>query len=80
MTSSRMSSAPWRSQTSRIGLEVAGHGGDAAGGGADDGLGHEGRDIAGAEALELGLELVREALDVLRFGLAGALPAVGEAG
>ena len=35
-------------------LEVAGHGGDAAGGGADDGLGHEGGDIAGAEALELG--------------------------
>src|SRR5262249_47925086 len=61
------------------GTEVARHCGDAARGGADDGLGHEGRDIAGAKALELGFELVREALDVLRFGLVGILPAVGEA-
>ncbi len=61
------------------GLEVAGHGGDAAGRGADDGLGHEGRNVAGAEALELGLELVRETLDVLSFRLVGTLPAIGEA-
>jgi hypothetical protein len=62
------------------GLEVAGHGGDAAGGGADDGLGHEGSDVARAEALELGFEFAREALGVLCFRLVGALPAVGEAG
>ena len=48
--------------------------------GADHGLGHEGDDVSGAEALELGLQFAREAVDVLGIGLVVALQAVGEAG
>ena len=46
-------------------LEIAGQRGDAAGGGADDGFGEEGDHGVGAEALELGLQFVGEAIDVL---------------
>ena len=47
-------------------LEIAGQRGDAAGGGADHGLGQEGDDGVGAEALELGFQFVGQPIDILR--------------
>ena len=49
--------------------EVAGQRGDAAERGADHRLGDEGDDGVGAEALELRLQLVGEARDVLLVAL-----------
>ena len=46
-------------------LEIAGQRGDAAGGGADHRFGDEGDDGVGAEPLELGLQFVGQAIDVL---------------
>ena len=47
-------------------LEVAGQGGDAAGGRADHGFGQEADDRVGAETLEFSLQFVGETIDVLR--------------
>ncbi len=46
-------------------LEIARQRGDAAGGGADHRFGDEGDHRVGAEALELGLQFVGQAIDVL---------------
>ena len=50
-------------------LEIAGQGGDAAGGGTDHRFGDEGDHRVGAEALEFGLQFVDQPVDVLRVGL-----------
>ena len=60
-------------------LEIAGQGGDAAGGGADDGFGEERHHGVGAEALEFGIQFLGQSVEVLRVGLAVVLEAVGEA-
>ena len=60
--------------------EVAGDGGDAAGGGAHDRLGQERDHRVGPQALELRLQLRAQAIQVLRVGLAFELEPVGEAG
>ena len=60
--------------------EVSRHGGDAAGGGADDRLGHEGDHPAGSDALELRLQLGRQARRVLRVALLRLLAMIREAG
>ena len=61
-------------------LEIAGQGGDAAGGGADHRFGEERHDGVGAEALELGVQFVGQPVEVLRVGFAVVLEAIGEAG
>ncbi len=60
-------------------LEIAGQGGDAAGGGADDRFSEEGGDRVGADALKFGVEFVSQPVQILGVRLAWVLEAIGEA-
>ena len=72
ITSSRISSTPWRSQMSRMRLKIVGHRRHRAGGRADHGLGDEGHHGVRAELEDLVLQRLRGAPAVVLLALAGS--------